>query len=159
MARRALLAAAMLGATIGSAQADGPFSGGPRYDGTIKILALTGPTCPPGQVGQVFPATYRLKTKPTAPIGEGISLSISSASGAFYIAAEGDGTFKGVNQSASGIFILDAWHGPLPDMVLNLKFNPSTVDETVTDFTFKGTVQNYTFTGCVATVRGTFTKR
>jgi hypothetical protein len=160
MARTALIAVVLLlGASIGSAQADSLFPGGPRFDGTIKLLNLSGASCPPGQLGQVFPAVYRTKRKPTSTGSEGMSIAIPALAGALYMVPARDGTFAGTNQPVDGTFILDAWRSALPAMVFNLDFNPNTITGDTPDFTFKGTIQNYTFPGCVATVRGTFILR
>jgi hypothetical protein len=155
---KSFLAVAMLAAMVSPGKADSLFPGGPRFDGTIKLTDLAGSSCPPGQQGQTLPAVYRAKVKPSQ-LAEAMSVAIPSLAGALYILSEGDGTFKGTDQPASGSLILDAWRQALPNMVFNLSFSPKIISDTTPDFTFKGTVQNYTFPGCVATVRGTFFQR
>src|SRR4051812_47839827 len=108
MIPKTFVAIAMLGTMIGTSNADSMFPGGPRFDGTIKIVALAGSSCLSDQVGQTLPAVYRAKVRPSQ-ISEAMSVSIASRAGALYILAEGDGTFRGTDQSASGSFFLDAW--------------------------------------------------
>ena len=158
MIRSALVAAAVSAAFIGSSQAQSLFGGGPRYDGTIKILKVEGTSCLPGQEGKVFGAIYRAKVKPQQ-IAEAMSIAVPELAGALFIVAEGDGTFRGKSQSSSGTFILDAWRDGTADSVFNLNFNPNVIGETTTEFTFRGKVRNYAFQGCTATIRGNFQKR
>lgn len=159
MVSKVFLGLAALAAMIGTAKADFSFPGGPRYDGTIKIVALDGPTCPPGQVGQVFPTAYRAKVTPSQ-IEEAISVEIPPLRGAvFVVAVGGGGTLAGNHQQVNGTFILDAYRAALPDGEFNLRFRPATITADTTDFTFKGTYQNFLVSGCLATIRGVFTKR
>jgi len=154
----AILALAISAVVAGSADAQSIFPGGPRYDGTIKIIKLIGSSCPPGQEGAVFDAAYRAKMKPTQ-LKEAMSVAIPAPAGAVYLTAEGDGTFRGTDQAAKGMLILDAWLQKLPNSVLNLDFEPNSITETTEEFTFKGKFKNYTFQGCTARIRGSFFKR
>ena len=158
MIRSAFLAMAVSAALVGPSEAQSPFGGGPRYDGTIKILNAVGPTCLPGQEGKVFGAIYRAKVRPQQ-INEAMSIGVPELAGAIFIVTEGDGTFRGTNQAASGTFILDAWRDAAADSVFNLNFEPNVITETTPAFTFRGKVQNYAFAGCTATIRGNFQKR
>jgi hypothetical protein len=157
MTRKALLSIAIFLAMGGVSWAT-IFSGGPRYDGTVKILQLTGTSCPSGQLGQVFPAVYRAKFKPTQ-INEAMSISFSVLAGAVFIVAQGDGTFSGTDQVVDANLILNAARAAVPQGTVNFRFNPNPVTETTTHFTFSGVYKNYTFANCVAKVRGVFTKR
>lgn len=157
MTNRIVASVLMLASISTPSLAASLFPGGPRYDGTIKIVSLVGASCPAGQIGQVLPAVYRAKVLPSQ-LAEAISMSVPLA-GALFIGAGGDGTFKGTDQAYSGSFIMDAWRQSLPNGVVNLTFTPKTILETTTDFTFKGTISNYTFKNCVASVRGTFSLR
>jgi hypothetical protein len=150
--------ALLLSALSTASSADSLFAGGPRYDGTVKLVKLVGTSCPPGQGGQVYPAVYRAKVKPLQPV-EAINVGGLPLAGAIIIAAEGDGTFKGANQAFKSGFIIDAWHGVGSAGVTNFNFTPNTITETTTSFTFAGTISNYTFKNCTATVKGNFTLR
>jgi hypothetical protein len=157
MKTKIALSALFLAGLASASMAASLFPGGPRYDGTIKIVNLTGASCPPGQIGLVLSAVYRAKVKPVQ-LAEAMSISAPLA-GALFIGAEGDGTFKGANQAYSGSFIIDAWRQNLSNGVVNLTFTPATILETTTDFTFRGSISNYTFKNCTATVRGNFSLR
>jgi hypothetical protein len=159
MIRSTVAALVVTSALVGVSQAQSIFGGGPRYDGTVKIVELIGTSCPPGQEGQVFNAVYRAKVRPRQ-IAEAMSVAIPTLAGAIFLVAEGDGTFRGADQIASGTFILDAWRDGLPDNTeFNLNFDPNVIEETTPSFTFRGTVQNYFFPGCTARTRGNFVKR
>lgn len=158
MLKNIAVSALLLTALSTAASADSLFPGGPRYDGTVKIVKLTGVSCPPGQAGQVYPAVYRAKVKPTQ-LPEAIDVGGLPLAGALILAAEGDGTFKGAGQAFKGGFIIDAWHGGGVSGATNLTFTPATITDTTTSFTFKGSISNYTFKNCTATVKGNFTLR
>jgi hypothetical protein len=145
-------------ALVSAAHAAVTFPGGPRYDGTIKIVTLTGPSCPPGLVGQVFTTAYRAKFT-SNQIREAMSLSIPTYAGGAYIEANGDGTFKGTDQEVDGTYILDAFRHVIPPGVVNLTYRPNTVTETTTEFTFRGTYVNFLVPSCTADIRGSFIKR
>lgn len=162
MLRSAVLALALTAGFVGSSQAL-TFPGGPRYDGIITIVELTGTSCNGVTFpGQKLNAVYRARVKSTQ-VGEVISVEVPL--GALLIKADGDGDFQGANQKASGSFIIDAWQAPLPNAVFNLTFSPSTITdangitETTDSFTFRGNVKNYTVTNCTVRVKGSFQKR
>ena len=159
MFRTALLTIGFSAMLTGFSQAQSPFPGGERYDGTVRIVELTGRSCPPGQEGEVFPAVFRAQLHPDSAAGEMLSLAVESLAGALFLQAEGDGTLAGRQQPASGTFILDAHRGVLPQAILNLDFRPNRIDGDVDDFTMNGTVRNYTFRGCTARIRGAFVRR
>lgn len=149
---------AISAALVGSSEAQSPFGGGPRYDGTIRIVSAVGATCLPGQEGRTFGAVYRAKVRPRQA-DEAMSISVTDLAGAIFVTAEGDGTFRGTDQRVKGSLILDASRKPAPDSVFNLNFNPNVIVETTTEFTFRGTVTNHIFPGCTATIRGNFQRR
>jgi len=146
-------------ALFGSAEAQSVFPGGPRYDGLIRLVKLTGASCPAGQEDQAFNAAYRAKVRPTQ-LAEAMSVAIPAPAGGIFLVAEGDGTFRGADQKASGTLILDAYRQALPkNTIFNLNFDPNVIGESTASFTFRGTVENYIFPGCTAQIRGTFDKR
>jgi hypothetical protein len=160
MNRKTALLALAAAATIGSAQAQSIFPGGPRFDGTVRIVNLTGSNCPPGVEGQTYQAAFAAKTRPTSQGDERMSIVIPSLAGAYFLRAEGgNGTFAGADQVASGHYILDAYRRSPPNSILNLDFTPNIVLESTPSFTFRGTARNFAFQGCTATVRGNFTRR
>jgi hypothetical protein len=159
MVKLALCSFVLSVAMIGFSVAQSVFPGGPRYDGTVKVVRLVGSSCPQSQTGSVFSASYRVKANANATIGEAMSIAIPAPAGSLFLLAGGDLTFAGANQAASGSFILDAWRGNLRNIVANLTFVPSALSATTPRFSFRGTLRNYLFSGCVATVQGSFTKR
>lgn len=152
---------AALAALFGSAAAAGPldFPGGPRYDGTVKVLSFSGATCPATQLNAKLSAVYRIKAN-SKQIPEAISVVISSpVEGAVILKAENDGTLAGKDQKVSGSFILDAYANKLPTSKANLKFTPASLQDAPDTFKFTGTISNYFVQGCTAKVRGNFAKR
>jgi hypothetical protein len=131
----------------------------PRYDGKIQILELTGSPCATlsEAVGDEHKAVFRAKVSES---GLAEAMSIVVPRGMLFVSAELDETFAGKKQVATGSFIIDAFRSSLPDAVLNLKFEPPVVNpDTVGNFKFKGSWQNYRVFGCTARVKGIFRKR
>jgi hypothetical protein len=159
MLRSAFLSAVLLAGFVGSAVAQSDFDPRPRFDGTVKITRLVGASCQDGQQGQTYQAAFAAKINPTARAPETMTIVVPTLAGALYLRAEGNGTFVGANQVASGIFVFDATRGALPNAQLNLDFNPNAVTGTTPSFTFLGTVRSFLAPGCTATVRGNFTRR
>lgn len=157
MFRKWTVAVAVLSGVLGTSHAE-TYPGGPRYDGTVKITALTGTTCATlsDTVGDVHIAIFRSQN----PAGSPEAMSVFVPNGILWMIAELDGTFAGNNQVASGTLIIDAFRGVLPDAVFDLRFEPSVVDPAlVTSFKFRGKWRNYKVNGCTASVRARFNKR
>ena len=133
------------------------FPGGPRYDGVITIVGLTGGACSTlsDLPGNRYISVFRSKGTSSAPE----AMSIGLPRGTIYIAAGFDGTFAGRRQVVYGRFIIDAYADGLPDARFHLKFLPRKITEATQSFTFDGTWKNYRVLNCVATVHGEFTKR
>ena len=135
---------------------DETYPGGPRYDGTVTIKALSsGCSSLSDAVGDKNTAIFRSKAGANPE-----AMSVNVSHGLLWIAAGFDGTFAGRGQLGSGTLIIDAFRSALPDAKFNLKFTPPIVDPPTTpSFKFLGNWSNYKVNGCTARILGKFTKR
>jgi len=155
--RKCVYFMAFLMSVVGACHAAEVFPGGPRFDGTVTIVALTGASCSTlsDQPGDVHTAIFRTKSN-TSSLPEG--LQITMPRGLMFIEAQLDGFFRGRRQVVTGFFLIDAYRTPLPDGALNLIFKPRFTSQALS-FEFDGTWRNYRSLGCTATVHGAFTRR
>ncbi len=159
MVRSAILAFLMAAGLAGTSQGQSIFPGGPRFDGSIKIVDLAGVSCPPGQEGKIFRAAWRIKPSPNSRREEAFTIAIPTPAGGLYVAALGDGTLAGADQAAVGTLVLDAFRQGVENLIFNLRFTPGVITGDTPQFTFRGSVRNYLFPGCTAIVRGSFFRR
>jgi hypothetical protein len=155
MFRKYTFVIATLTSLAGVAHAE-TYPGGPRYDGTVTIKALSsGCSSLSDAVGDKNRAIFRSKSGGTPE-----AMSVNVLHGLLWIAAGFDGTLAGKNQLGTGTLIIDAFRSNLPDATFNLKFTPPVVDPpTPPSFKFLGNWRNYKVVGCTAKVLGKFTKR
>src|SRR5687767_4949272 len=135
--------------------------GGPRYDGSVTLISLTGAACSdvPYRADDRFPTAFRAKFN--SPFAEAMTLRVPL--GTIFVAADADQTydgetFEGVDQRATGTLLIDAFRRSIPISVFNLAFTPP-LTAGIDEFRFKGTWRNFFVRGCTATVRGIFRER
>src|SRR5205085_5929360 len=102
MLRKLVGASLVLAGIAGTLHAEEVFPGGPRFDGVITIVALTGSSCSSldDRAGDQHAAIFRSRGTSTAPE----AMSIAMPRGTMYVAADFDGTFQGRRQIVDGRF-------------------------------------------------------
>src|SRR6266404_2131214 len=119
MFRKCTFVIAALTSLAGVAHAE-TYPGGPRYDGTVKIKALSsGCSSLSDAVGDLHTAIFRSKAGANPE-----AMSVNVLHGLLWIEAGFDGTLAGRNQLGTGTLIIDAFRSALPDAKFNLKFTP-----------------------------------
>jgi hypothetical protein len=167
MSRKRLLStafAALLPVVAGHAWAQVDTDNNPRFDGAFVVTALNGASCAAvAQVGDSYPVIYRVRSS-------GVGFQYNEAAtifldkGIIFLRANGDGNFRGTNQSASGEITYDSFSTVFSGSVVNFTFTQVPAGTTVTPQTIQmdvsGTATNFAgVPGCTVTLRGAFTRR
>ena len=152
------VAICVVGSLIAGAASAQLVSNNGKYDGTVTITQVAGPTC--GNFASVrdsYPAVLRPRVQgSTSP--ESISAVIPR--GALLLVAQGDGTLPGTNQQGQGSFIFDGTGGQSPaPATLNITYTPAVTTGSPVFISVSGQVQNFGVPGCRVTFKGGFVRR
>jgi len=156
MFRTATFAAMILVAGTASAALT---SNNPRFDGTLSVIGLKGPSC--SQLAVAKKDSFQAVLRPRVPgTSSPDSLSIVLPRGAVLLEALGDGRFPGSNQPVKGSFIFDGLGGTTPaKTAISTQYTPATLAANTTEIFLGGAIRHFALPGCTVEIRGFFIKR